>query len=128
MPTKKLPRRQGFAEKKSRYSGPRVGELKTGRHRQRPLPEPALLPDGTVRFVLRLGPKGRVLLPAELRTSLGIQEGDVLLGWLKDGELRLESQARALRKIQEEGRRLRGDRSVVDELIAERRAAAARGE
>jgi AbrB family looped-hinge helix DNA binding protein len=86
------------------------------------------LPDGTTRFFLKLGPKGRVLLPAELRTGLGIREGELIVGMLKNGELRLESHARALKQIQEEGRRLRGNRSVVDELIAERRAAAARGE
>jgi S1-C subfamily serine protease len=42
------------------------------------LPGPETLPDGTVRYVLVLGPKGRVLLPADLRKGLGLQQGDVI--------------------------------------------------
>src|SRR2546427_3258914 len=122
MPPKKRQQVSAFAESKTRYAAPRV--RRTWRERiargERPLPDPLTLPDGTVRYFLKLGPKGRVLFPADLRTGLGVKEGDVLVGMLKDGELRLESQARALDRIQQEGRRLRGNRSVVDELIAER--------
>jgi bifunctional DNA-binding transcriptional regulator/antitoxin component of YhaV-PrlF toxin-antitoxin module len=94
----------------------------------RPDPSPMALPDGTVRHVLRLGPKGRVLLPVGVRAAMGLQEGDTILGWLRDGKITLESQRMALKKIQERNRKLARGRSVVDELIAERRAAAARGE
>ena len=52
---------------------------------------PMALPDGTVRYVLKLGPKGRVLLPASVRAAMGLAEGDIILGWLKDGKLTLES-------------------------------------
>jgi len=125
-PRHKRPR--GFADKKSGYSAPRRGALAKKRPERLLQVPPMTLLDGTVRFVLKVGAKGRVLLPADLRSELGLGEGDTILGWLKDGELRLESQARTLQRIQEEGRRRRGDRSVVDEFIAERRAAAARGE
>lgn len=94
----------------------------------RPLAEPMALPDGTVRYVLKLGPKGRVLLPASVRAAMGLVEGDTVLGWLKDGKLTLQSQRAALKTIQDQNRRRAGGRSVVDELLAERRAAAARGE
>ena len=86
------------------------------------------LPDGTVRYLLRLGPKGRVLLPADIRKALGLAEGDLILAWLKDGNLRLESQRRAIEQIQKDLHQRIGDKSLVDELIAERRAAAARGQ
>ncbi len=112
-----------------RKSSKRFAERGTS-YRAAPPPsvDPMALPDGTVRYVLKLGPKGRVLLPVSVRAAMGLAEGDIILGWLKDGKLTLESQAAALKNIQEQNRRRAGGRSVVDELIAERRAAAARGE
>ena len=65
-------------------------------------PPPETLPDGTVRYFLVLGPKGRVLLPADLRQAMGLQEGDVITAWLKDGEVRMHSHLHGLRKIQVE--------------------------
>jgi AbrB family looped-hinge helix DNA binding protein len=90
------------------------------------LPAPETLPDGTTRYFLVVGPKGRVLLPADMRDAMGLKEGDVITAWLKDGELRLHSHLHGLRKIQAEAASIaRGSGYVSDELIAERRAEAA---
>ena len=118
----------GFSEDKARYGKRRLASAPRGGSALRALPSPEVLPNGTVRYFLKLAPKGRVLLPAKMRAALGLEVGDRIVAWLKDGEVRLESQRCALEKIQKDGRRLAGGRSVVDELIAERRAAAARGE
>jgi AbrB family looped-hinge helix DNA binding protein len=94
---------------------------------ERRLPPPETLPNGTVRYFLKLGPKGRVLLPADLRKALGLTEGDLVTAWLRDGELRLHSHLHGLRKIQDEAWSLaRGSAYASDELIAERRAEAAK--
>ena len=91
------------------------------------LPPPETLPNGTVRYFLKVGPKGRVLLPADLRQALGLEEGDLITAWLRDGELRLHSLSHGLRKIQDEASSLaQGSGYASDELIAERRAEAAR--
>lgn len=121
---------KGFSEPKTPYSygaarsrGAASAELAEGRHK---LPEPETLPDGTIRYFLVLGPKGRVLLPAEMRAAMGLEQGDVITGWLKDGELRMHSHLHGLRKIQSEGASMaKGSNYASDELIAERRAEAA---
>lgn len=71
-----------------------------------------------------LGKQGRLVIPAELRASLGLSAGDRLSVRVSDGRLVLE-------RPQDAGRALRGfaagvprSRSLVDELLAERRAAA----
>jgi bifunctional DNA-binding transcriptional regulator/antitoxin component of YhaV-PrlF toxin-antitoxin module len=121
MPRPKSPR--GFAENDTPY------QMKRGDDgvAERRLPPPEELPNGTVRHFLKLGPKGRVLLPADLRQALGLGEGDLITAWLRDGELRLHSHLHGLRKIQDEASSLaRGSACASDELIAERRAEAAK--
>ncbi len=72
---------------------------------------------------------GRVLLPAEVRAALGVVEGDTLQGMVKDGQLTLQTPATALRRMQQKVRQLVPPGvSLVDELIAERRAENAREE
>jgi AbrB family looped-hinge helix DNA binding protein len=93
------------------------------------LPGPETLPDGTIRYVLKVGAKGRVLLPAEMRAALGLAEGDVIIAWLKDGELRVHSHLHGLHKIQDTARALAsGSTYASEELIAERRAEVAKEE
>lgn len=123
-PMPKRKRLAGLSDNKTRYRAARTAAPA----RLPELPPPEVLPNGTVRFVLKLGAKGRVVLPLDMRAAMGLEEGAVILAWLKDGKVNLESQQRALKRIQEENRRLAGGRSVVDEFIAERRAAAARGD
>jgi bifunctional DNA-binding transcriptional regulator/antitoxin component of YhaV-PrlF toxin-antitoxin module len=120
---------KGFAEPKTPYGAQRAGgrwaeKIAQGKSK---LPPPEMLPDGTVRYFLVLGPKGRVLLPAELRGAMGLQEGDVMTAWLKDGEVRMHSHLHGLHKIQIEASSMaKGSVYASDELIAERRAEAAK--
>ena len=70
---------------------------------------------------------GRVVIPAAHRQALGLQGGDTVVLILEGNELQLISQKEGFRRAQEMVRKHVGDdRSLVDELIAERRAEAAR--
>jgi bifunctional DNA-binding transcriptional regulator/antitoxin component of YhaV-PrlF toxin-antitoxin module len=76
---------------------------------------------------LQIGAGGRVVIPAEMRAAMGVGEGDTLSGRVVDGELRLLSKEAAVRKAQELVRQYIPEGvSLVDELIEERRAEAAR--
>jgi bifunctional DNA-binding transcriptional regulator/antitoxin component of YhaV-PrlF toxin-antitoxin module len=112
----------GFADNETPYRMKRGSGLSDA-----PLPPPEALPNGTVRYFLKVGAKGRVLLPSELRQALGLDEGDVITAWLRDGELRMHSLLHGLRKIQDEAWSLaQGSGYASDTLIAERRAEAAK--
>jgi bifunctional DNA-binding transcriptional regulator/antitoxin component of YhaV-PrlF toxin-antitoxin module len=107
----------GFAEDETSYRAKRFANA----------PPPETMPDGTVRYFLKLGPKGRVLLPAEMRAALGLEESDRITAWVKDGELRLHSHLHGLKKIRDEAAALAQESGYAsDELIAERRAEAAK--
>ena len=74
---------------------------------------------------VRLGPQGRLVIPAAIRRALGLETGARLLARTEEGRLVLESP-------QGEAHRLRGawrrfadhPERVIDELEAERRAEA----
>ncbi|WP_411969442.1 AbrB/MazE/SpoVT family DNA-binding domain-containing protein [Geodermatophilus sp. YIM 151500] len=75
-----------------------------------------------------LGRQGRLVIPAEVRAALGLSPGDQL-------HLRLVGHSLVLERQQDAAAELRGlasevprNRSLVDELLAERRLAAAAGE
>jgi len=83
------------------------------------------------RHVVRLGDRGRIVLPAWVRKRLGVKEGDrFVLRLEEDGALRLLSgrkaaaEARGILKELLPG--LPPQRSLPDELIADRRAEAER--
>ena len=121
------PKPSGMSEKEARYRGQRA--IATSPKALQKLPAPEALPNGTVRYFLKLGPKGRVLLPAEMRVALGLEEGDLITAWLKDGEVRMHSHLHGLRKIQDEAHSLaQGSAHASDQLIAERRAENAKDE
>ena len=126
MPARRRKSVPEFAERKARYeAGPRRGS--GGSPSRLRLPDPQRLPDGTVRYALSVGPKGRVLLPADLREALGLKEGDIITAWLRDGELWMHSHRHGLRKIQEQARALRSTAPAAsEELIAERHAESAK--
>ncbi len=72
---------------------------------------------------LSVGPKGRVVIPIEIRRRLGLEEGSQLVA-LVEGDAVLLLPRAALK------RRLRGmfagvGSSMADELVRDRRAAAA---
>jgi AbrB family looped-hinge helix DNA binding protein len=69
---------------------------------------------------------GRIVLPAQYRRALGIEVGDEIVLRLEGDELRLLTRRQAIREAQELiGRYVPAGRSLVDELIEERRREAA---
>ena len=77
---------------------------------------------------LVLGQQGRLVIPAEIRGALGLAPGDQL-------HLRLVGHSLVLERPKDAARELRGlaskvptTRSLVDELLSERRNAAAAAE
>jgi len=76
-------------------------------------------------FRLRLGDRGRVVLPAEVRRRLDFRQGDQLVLTVQsDGRLRIENGSRAVRETRGLYRARDRRGSLVDQLIAERRAEA----
>jgi len=71
---------------------------------------------------VRLGPEGRILIPAPFREALGLSEGDTLVASLENGELSLLTLPAAVRKAQAIIRKfVPAGVSLVDELIDDRR-------
>ena len=81
------------------------------------LPEPA---------EIRVGPQGRLVIPASLRRTLGIDPGDTLVIRLEDNRLVLEKRETILARLRDRFRRVPPDLSLADELIRERREEARR--
>lgn len=72
---------------------------------------------------VRIGPQGRLVIPAPLRKRLGLQEGDRLIAHLEDGRLVLETRANILDRLQRRFEGIPPGVSLADELILERHAA-----
>jgi AbrB family looped-hinge helix DNA binding protein len=76
---------------------------------------------------VELGAGGRLVIPAPMRAALGMKEGDKVLVRLEGNELRIYTYEEAVRRAQEIVRSfVTPGISLVDELIADRRAEAAR--
>ena len=73
-----------------------------------------------------LGRQGRLVIPAALRRSLGFEEGDRLMAREEAGRLVLEKPETIKQRLKERFAQVPQERSLVDELIAERREAASR--
>ena len=75
----------------------------------------------------RINENGRVVIPASFRKALNIHAGDEVVLRIEDDELRITTMKhrleRARRRIREY---VKPGKSLVDELIAERREAARR--
>lgn len=87
----------------------------------------AILPAASAQpLSVQVKEAGRIVLPAELRSALGIAEGDTLAAQIVDGEIRLTPLQTAIRRAQELVRKyVPADVSLVDQLIEERRREAA---
>ena len=76
---------------------------------------------------LRVGPDGRILIPAEMRRAAGLVPGAVVVASVMEGEVRLASLDVRIRRLQ--GIFAKYKRPGIDEVdafIAEKRAEAAR--
>jgi AbrB family looped-hinge helix DNA binding protein len=70
---------------------------------------------------------GRIVIPAEYRQALGLRAGDEVILRVEDNELRLITLDQAIARAQALVRRhVPEGRSLVDELLAERRREAER--
>jgi len=74
----------------------------------------------------RVNENGRVVIPSSFRKALGIEVGDEVVLWIEDDELRITTQQRRIQRAQRRARQNVKGASLVDELLAERRAAAKR--
>ena len=69
---------------------------------------------------------GRVVIPAEVRQALGLTRGAGLVLQVRDGAVVITGRPAAVRRFQAVVRaKVPGGDSLADELIADRRAAAA---
>ena len=79
------------------------------------------------RVLLKIDSAGRVLIPADIRAALGLEEGSMVLAWLERGELHLVGSKAATQQAQRLARELvAGSDSLADQLIADRREEARR--
>lgn len=69
---------------------------------------------------------GRLILPADIRRAMKLEKGDSVVLELDGDELRIRSSRTLIRRVQEMLKPFRTDVLASDELIAERRAEAAR--
>ncbi len=71
---------------------------------------------------------GKLVIPAKMRRAMGIERGDsVVVELMPDGDLRVRPLAAAVKRAQAIVRGfVKGEGSLVEELIAERRAEAER--
>ncbi len=77
---------------------------------------------------VRINQQGRIVIPAECRAAAGLKPGDeLLIEAVGEGELRLRTREQAIREAQAiVARYAPKGRDLVQELIDERRAEAAR--
>ncbi len=71
-----------------------------------------------------LGRQGRIVIPADVRAALGLAPGDELHLHLTGRRLVLERQQDAVAELRGLAAEVPRTRSLVDELLAERRVAA----
>ena len=79
------------------------------------------------RIEVKIGPGGRIVIPAAFRQAMEAREGDTLVASIDDGVVQLTSASAALRmarRIVSEA--IPGDVSLSDSLIEDRRREAGR--
>jgi AbrB family looped-hinge helix DNA binding protein len=75
---------------------------------------------------VQVGPQGRLVIPAALRKALDLKPGDRLVARQEGDALVLERREAIEKRLQDRFRHIPKEVSLVDELIAERRAEAAK--
>ncbi len=73
---------------------------------------------------LRIGPQGRIVIPAAVRHELGLNPGDIVVAYSEPGRLVITTRGASLRGLRRQAADARpaGASSLVDELLADRRA------
>ncbi len=84
------------------------------------------MPDEPAFVRLRLGPQGRLVVPAHFRRALGMEAGDALIASIHDGRLVLEPCGSALERLRSRFAAAAAGVDLAAELLAERREAARR--
>lgn len=85
-------------------------------------PELTGVPQATTRRLIKIGPDGRVLIPAELRKAMRLRESDTLVAVLDpDGELRLWGTDVGVEKLRQLVAPHAPPSGIVDAFLAERR-------
>ncbi len=74
--------------------------------------------------IVTVGPQGRLVIPSEIRKRIGINPGDTLLALVENGRLVFEKREAILERLHRRFAHVPGGVSLVDELIADRRAEA----
>lgn len=77
---------------------------------------------------VKVGPQGRVVIPARMREELGIGAGEVLVARIEEGRVVLEKRQNVLRRVRRRFAAVPAEASLVDELISARREEALREE
>jgi len=77
---------------------------------------------------LRIGPQGRIVIPAAVRHELDLNPGDAVVAYAEEGRLVIATRDAVLRRLRRQvaDARAAGAPSPVDELLADRRAEVAR--
>jgi len=70
---------------------------------------------------LYLGDQGQLVIPASLQQELGFESGDRLLAHMEGGKLVLEKPETIKQRLKTRFAKVPPNRSLVDELLAERR-------
>lgn len=78
------------------------------------------------RHELALSKQGRLVIPARLRRALGLQPGDRLVARQDGDRIILERRDAVERRVKARVANIPQDASLVDELLADRRAEAAK--
>ena len=84
--------------------------------------------DAYMDATIVLGKQGRLVIPAEVRAALGLAPGDRLHLHVSGQRVVLERPQDAVAELRELGSTIPRSRSLVDELLEERRLAAAAAE
>jgi AbrB family looped-hinge helix DNA binding protein len=75
---------------------------------------------------VKVGPQGRVVIPARMREELGIGAGERLVARIDEGRVVLEKRENVLRRVRGRFASVPKEARLVDELISERREEARR--
>ncbi len=75
---------------------------------------------------IRVGPQGRVVIPAEIRRAVGLAPGQTLVARAERNRIILETRENVLERAKARFAAVPSDVKFADELIADRRKEAAR--